>query len=154
MLSKNQPFRNSFILPSTHPTTNQYQHNTRDKPSLRDINARQRVYAPSTHTLTAIQSYIHSTSDKPILLDINPLKNLSTPQTQTYMYFVGTALPILISENFSAPTKTTSKTSLFTGAIPNPVRNSQTSRFVSFRSQVKARECQAGEIACCYGCSR
>src|SRR6218665_732928 len=92
MLSKNQPFRNSFILPSTHPTTNQYQHNTRDKPSLRDINARQRVYAPSTHTLTAIQSYIHSTSDKPILLDINPLKNLSTPQTQTYMYFVGTAL--------------------------------------------------------------
>jgi len=45
------------------------------------------------------------------------------------------------------------ETSLFTGAIPNPVRNSQTSRFVSFRCQVKIREGQAGETAWCYGCS-
>src|SRR6218665_808763 len=45
-----------------------------------------------------------------------------------------------ISENYSAPTKNNVReTSLFTGAIPSQVRNSQTSRFVSVPGQNPGR---------------
>ena len=47
----------------------------------------------------------------------------------------------------SAPKSHVRVTSLFTSAIPNQIRNRQTSRFVSFRCPVKIREGQAEETA-------
>jgi len=38
------------------------------------------------------------------------------------------------------------ETSLFTGAIPNPVRNSQTSRFVSVPGQIPGRSSRGDSV--------
>ena len=55
---------------------------------------------------------------------------------------------------FSAHKSHVRETSLFTGAIPNQARNSQTSRCISFRCQVKILEGHPDETALVDGCNR
>src|SRR6218665_845612 len=56
------------------------------------------------------------------------------------------------SENFSAPTKTTSGRPAYSPALYQ-IQSAIAKLLVSFRCQVKIRKGQAGETAWCYGCS-